>query len=306
MPEHDIPDPTNIVDGARIRRPRQLFGDSEDTTPATTSSRKCPADNAKHANEKLPASKHANLTAAPTRETSAASTSDDDEIQCVEKTNKSHEPEPSEQFDLPDPNAVDNNGFYKDVIKAVLPPKIKKEKPKGAIDVEHFFQDVRDPKTKKRIHCICSICKKKLSLDVSTCRWHMAALHKPAYYKFCDRKGILLMLAVDTESRRRANSLRQSALNDHAVDTSTLPTKIRYSADGLNRLCLEWGAATDQSIGVFQDPRFVATIQMAVTASSVDALQLLNCAATRAGYLKLSGEYLSNLKRLFASDIVKG
>ncbi len=54
-----------------------------------------------------------------------------------------------------------------------------------------------------------------------------------------------------------------------------------------------------QSIGAFEDPRFVAMIRMAAAAPDSSTVKLPNHVATRAGYLSMSSEYLWNLKSVF-------
>ncbi|KAK0225112.1 hypothetical protein EDD85DRAFT_940687 [Armillaria nabsnona] len=95
----------------------------------------------------------------------------------------------------------------------------------------------------------------------------------------------------DVKRKKDVDSLKQTSLDVHAVDRSSLQKVTHYSKDGFKWLCLEWGAATDQ---------------MAAAAPDADTIYLLNQVATRAGYIERAGKYILGLKKLFASDTVKG
>ncbi len=69
---------------------------------------------------------------------------------------------------------------------------------------------------------------------------------KDAYHVWCKKKKFLSMLSNDVKERKCPDTLRQSSLNMHAVDHDNLPKAVRYSDAGFHRLCLEWGASTDQ------------------------------------------------------------
>ncbi|KAG7439332.1 uncharacterized protein BT62DRAFT_1014072 [Guyanagaster necrorhizus] len=157
------------------------------------------------------------------------------------------EPEPlTERFDLADPNAVDDNGFYEVVKRSALPvlpmnDPIKEPEPEATADVRYFFKDLKDQFPQKRL---CRLCKKVFAAHVTKCRQHMAAAHKANYYKYCNSHNFESKLTKDLKRKKNADNLMQT------VDRSRLPRASHYLKDGFTRLCLGWGAATDQASNI--------------------------------------------------------
>ncbi|KAF9017286.1 hypothetical protein BDZ89DRAFT_961256, partial [Hymenopellis radicata] len=123
------------------------------------------------------------------------------------------------------------------------------------------------------------------------------------YTQWCKESGFVSMLPEDTKARRTASTvqLEQGSLDGHLVKQAAVVKKpvIPYTVENYELASLRWLICTDQSLRAFEEPTYLAMMELAKQAPRDKPLPIPSRKMTRKQILLLANDHLAELKKLF-------
>ncbi|KZT08895.1 uncharacterized protein LAESUDRAFT_647966 [Laetiporus sulphureus 93-53] len=114
-------------------------------------------------------------------------------------------------------------------------------------------------------------------VDMSTLQWHLQAMHKHEYYKWCEKNTFNSKLPSDVAARKA--KILESHISQGTLEGHPAGHTILYSDKAFKSAAIQWLVETDQPISAFQHQAFEDLINIA--SHTKEAVKIPKRASTR-------------------------